>query len=52
MNIFVSYSNANKKIVYKIADRLKVKHTIWIDRDYLKLETASVVKSLSNLVME
>ena len=36
MNIFVSYSNANKKIVYKIADRLKVKHTIWIDRDYLK----------------
>ena len=35
-NIFISYSNADKKLVYKIADRIKEKHSVWIDRDYLK----------------
>ena len=35
-NIFLSYSHANKNIVWEIADRLKKIYSIWIDRDILK----------------
>jgi hypothetical protein len=36
-NIFISYSNANRNVVYKIAEKLKANFNVWVDIDNLKV---------------
>ncbi len=35
MKLFISYSRDDKRIVYQMADELRIDHTIWIDKEQL-----------------